>query len=208
MKQIIKSNEEKIFDSIQELKDSIFGLKNSYVNYCYSESNTSLYWDNKKSEDFIQELLGFAKNNDIFEKNFEELIVMAFELSLKFILYACNFEEQRFVSLRKIIYTMKKSNNEEQSVFEIMVENQKEYFDFAYLEECETFCQKIIEVDFDAIYKCCKHAIESFIDTKHLNSISNEKATADIVLRINRLSNIITTEMRHYAEVNGVYDNE
>lgn len=205
---VTKTNEEKIFDVIQDLKDSIFGLKNSYVKYCYSETNEGLYWDNRKSENFIEELLKHAKMTSTYNAQFEGLIVLAFELTLKFILHACNFEEQQFVSLRKIIKTTQKRSKEEQSVFEIMVERQKGYFDMIYFDKLKLFCDQIIDVNFDDFYKSCKHAIEAFIDSHNLNSIKNDKATSELVLRISRLSNITAAEIRKYANINGVYRDE
>ena len=203
-----KTNEEKIFDVIQDLKDSIFGLKNSYVKYCYSETDGSLFWDNKKSEKFIKELLEHAKMTSTYNAQFEGLIVLAFELILKFILHACNFEEQQFVSLRKIIKTTQKESKEDQSIFEIMVEQQKGYFDMVYFDKLQLFSDQIIEVNFDDFYKSCKHAIEAFIDSHNLNSIKNDKVTSELVLRISRLSNITAAEIRKYANINGVYRDE
>ena len=71
---------------------SLFGLKNSYVNYYYSESSDGLYWNNIKSERFIEEIIGQAKSTKTYIEEFDTIIRMAFELSLKFILQARNFE--------------------------------------------------------------------------------------------------------------------
>ena len=208
MATIEKTNEEKIFDAIQDLKDSLFGLKNSYANYCYSESSNGLYWNNNKSERFIEEIISQAKSTKTYNEEFEPIIRAALELSLKFILHACNFEEQQFVSLRKIIKTMEKDIEGEPSVFEIMVNRQKGYFDNIYLEKLEQFSLKMVGIDFEAFYKCCKHAIESFIDKNNLNSINSNRVTSEIVLRINRLSKITSSELRKYAEINGVFRDE
>lgn len=208
MYQTNKSNEENIFDAIQDLKDSIFGLKNSYVQYCYSQSDTGLAWDDDKSNLFIKELLKSATNTKTYKEEFNELVSMVFEIAIEYIRYACNFEEQLFVSLRKIIKTTEKYTCDELSTFEIMIDRQKQYFDLIYLEKCKEFSVKMIEVEFDDFYKCCKNAIEQFIDEKNLNTIYNDRATREIVSRVNRVSNIVAGDIRKNAEVYGVYKNE
>lgn len=203
-----KTNEERIFDSIQELKDSLFGMKLSYVRYCYSKSESGLYWDNQKSERFIQELLNCSKESRCYDETFDDLIMTVFELSLKFILHASNFDEQRFVNLRKIIKTTEKFNISDKSVFEIMVDTQKKYFDLVFLRKCDDFSKKIASIEFDKFYRCCKHGIELFIDNKKLNTILNDDLSMQMVSRINRLANITAMEVRRNAEVNGVFDYE
>lgn len=201
-------NEEKVFDAIQDLKDSVFGLKNSYVRFCYSDSESGRFWDNSRVDIFIDEIIENAKKSSYYKSEFASDIKLILELILKFIHKVCPFEDQRFVSIRKIVKTAEKPTTDYKSVFEIMIETQNQYFDMEYQNKCNELFLNITGIDFQSFYKCIKHGIEAFIDSKGLNILNDDDMTREVLARIKRVTNITTMEVRKYADTNGVFDYE
>lgn len=196
MTELQRNNEEKIFSAIQDLKDSIFGLNNSYVNFCYEYSENFHYLNEEKMDSFISELIELSRNTNTYKNEFESLIKDLLYMEIKYIQHFCPFNDQTFASLRKIAETVYKPNAEYKSTFDVLIGDQKDFLDLIFIEKYDNFTQEIINVDFNEFYKCIKHALEAFIDNHNLNCLNDEAATSNMVFKISRLSQRIQFDTR------------
>lgn len=206
MTEIQKKNEERIFCAIQKLKDSVFGMNSSYVNYCYSYKDGFYHMDNEKMNYFILELVDLAKTTQTYQDEFEQRIYDILFLGIKYIEMFCPFDDQNFAGLRKIAESAYKTSLDYKSTFDILINDQKEQLDLAFLNKYEDFTSNIIKVDFQKFYKCIKHSLEAFIDKNNLNCLYAEELTNKVVFKIERLSQTIqfankqnnSLEVTHY----------
>lgn len=202
-------NEKKIFDAIQELKDSIFGLNQSYADFCYQYSAEYGYTlDQSKLESFAQSLSETAKQVKHYEGAFEPVLPLFFRMSIMFLAAACNPSDWLFVSIRKLGNTVYKANTEEKSVFDIMVEDSSKYLD-EYFEDnifrttYEQFSDAISNVDMTNFGQCTKRALERFIDDNNLNTLNDDVATQNIISRMQRTSVMIARDIQRKSRFQG-----
>lgn len=195
------ANEKKIFDAIQGLKDSIFGLNQPYTDFCYSHSLEEGYTlDLSKLSEFSTSLANTAKQVKYYDATFEPVLPLFFKMAVMFLAAACNPDDWLFVSLRKLGDTVYKTNASEQSVFDIMVENDSKYLNEYYQDKAfqaiyNQFSEEIAFLDMTNFAQCVKQAIERFIDENELNTLNDDIATRNIILRIQRSSEMITRDM-------------
>ena len=196
-------NEERIFDTIQELKDSIFGLKQSYISFCYDYTEENGYVLNyEKLHSFSLELSDIAKKVDCYDDSFANILPSFFKLAVIFLHTTCNPSDWIFVSFRKIGKTIYKNQEDEQSTFDIMVENATEYLkDNLFWKEYSLFNNLIKNVNLSDIDLCIKKTIETFIDEYRLNCLDDDELTQNIISKINRISFFITKESAHKSHV-------
>lgn len=197
-----RENEKKIFDAIQDLKDSIFGLKQSYIPFCFDYSTESGYLLNtEKLNVFSQELAKLARTTKTYDDNFEPVIPLFFIVCIKFLTASCNPSDWLFLSIRKIAKTNDGTEDYPISTFDIMIKNSsvflKGYYqDGIFWNEYDEFKTLMLEVDKDNFYQCIKNTIETFIDENNLNSLNDDKTTQSLLSKINRTSSVIARELQ------------
>ena len=202
-------NEKKIFDAIQELKDSIFGLNQSYADFCYQYSAEYGYTlDQLKIESFAQALSETAMQVKYYEGAFEPVLPVFFRMSIMFLAAACNPSDWLFVSIRKLGNTVYKANTEEKSIFDIMVEDSSKYLDEyfegnVFWEIYKQFSDLISNVDLTNFGQCVKRALERFIDDNNLNTLNDDAATQNIVSRMRRTSVMIARDIQRKSRFQG-----
>lgn len=192
----------KIFDAIQELKDSIFGLNQSYADFCYNYSfENGYYLDQSKLIAFSTSLANTAKQVKYYDSVYAKVLPLFFKMAVMFLAAACNPSDWLFVSIRKLGTAVYKTSAEEQSIFDIMVEDSSafldEYFsDKSFQEVYNQFSKEITTIDMDNFGQCVKRAIERFIDENELNTLNDDVATQNIISRMARTSAIITRDLQ------------
>ena len=196
------SNEQKIFSAIQELKDSIFGLKQSYTEFCYDYSEeTGLFLDPEKTNDFANNLLETSKPVRYYDSDFEEIFPLFIKMSVIFLDATCNPSDWLFVSIRKIGKTIYEEDPQQKSTFEIMVNNAKEAINShhdskQFWDTYELFQSKSSLINMRNFGQYVKLSVERFIDDNGLNYLDDTKATEMLISRINRTSSIIAKEVQ------------
>ena len=186
-------NEEKVFKAIQDLKDSIFGLKQSYIPFCYTNDREDGYrFSEEKTKVFVQKLSECAVETRPYSPELERVIPLFFEVTTKLLAAICSSGDWVFVSFRKLADTAKKSCPEENSVYERIVADHKYKIDRMFDKEAfwplyEEFMGYMGHVDGERFYLCVKQTVECFLDDHRLNCLDKEQLTESIVARISRL---------------------
>lgn len=189
-------NEQRILKAIQQLKDSLFGMDMSYIDYCYYRGEDVCYLDNEKLESFASELFLNAKNTAMYRPEFESILPSFYKLVIKYIDKACPISDRRFVSIRKIAEVVNKPSADYRCPFDIMIDDLKEMFDLIFLSEYSEFSRKIVGIDHESFYRCVKGSVEAFIDSHNLNCLSNDLLTDQTVVKINQLAGRIRVDQR------------
>lgn len=194
-------NEDKIFQAIQDLKDSIFGLKQPYIRYCYEYTEEDGYvFSRERTGVFAHRLTMCARETRTYSEELSAAIPLFFEMCAMLLAAICGKGDWIFVSFRKIAKAALKSSPEEESVLERIVKNSQEdiddmFPDGAFWVLYEEFRPYMGQVDAEGFYLCVKHALEDFLDEHHLNALDKDKATESMVARINRLSAAIERDL-------------
>lgn len=197
-------NEHKVFEAIQSLKDSVFGLKQSFSEYCFDFSNTREYTFNEtKMYSFIDELAKLAQSTRAYSSSFERFIPLFLEMSLRFLAAACNPSDWQFRSIKKLAGTVYRESSDYKSTFDFMVEDTQKYLDAYWAcgqfgKVYSEYSAIILDFDYDACVSfetCVKQTLERFIDSHNLNSLSSDFDTQTIIARITRTANLIQADL-------------
>lgn len=200
-------NEKKVFDAIQELKDSIFGMNQPYIGYCYDyslENGHSLNID--RVDEFANALSETSKKVSVYDNHFSEVLPSFFRLSVLFLDAVCNPSDWIFVSIRKIAETVYKQDNDQQSTFDIMVEKSSIHRFAAketFYKEYNHFNKCIHDVEMTNFARCVKLTLECFIDEKELNPLADDDSIRAIISRVNRTSSVISREIQRRSTLRG-----
>lgn len=194
-------NEEKIFKAIQELKDSVFGLKQPYISFCYNYSREDGYrFIPAKAEFFAAELSRCAMSARTYSEELSEVMPLFFRTVLRLLAAICGSGDWVFVSFRKLAKAALKDTPEDESVLERIVESHRAaiggmFFEEEFWPEYEAFCGYMGRVDSEAFYLCAKHAVEAFVDEHKLNVLDHDSVTDGVVARISRLAAAIDRDL-------------
>jgi len=196
-------NEKAIHEAIQDLKDSIFGMKQSFASMCMtSDSEYVADRDQERTTQFVEELISIAENTDCFTPKMLETVSLFFEVSIKFLLVACPKTDWLFQSIKKISNTVLKNASTEKSTFDVMVEDARIYIDEVFIDEADfwqpyqNFTTCIAAVDQSQFCLCVKRTLEQYTDIHCLNPIDNDELTKRIIDRLYRNSRQIQFELR------------
>ena len=194
-------NEEKVFKAIQDLKDSMFGMKQSYIPFCYTNDREDGYrFSEEKTKAFVEKLCGYAVGTRSYCSELERVIPLFFEVTTKLLAAICSSGDWVFVSYRKLADTAKKTCPEEKSVYERIVEDHRNKIDRMFSKDAfwplyEEFAGYMGQVDGEGFYLCVKHTLEEFLDDHRLNCLDKDQLTESIVARISRLSASIERDL-------------
>ena len=196
-----RSNEEQIFKAIQDLKDSMFGLKQPYIRYCYIYSEEEGYRFSIRMADlFAEELSVVARRTPTYSEELSEVMGLFFRMIPRLLAAICASGDWVCVSFRKLAETALKDTPEEKSVLERIVDSHREAIDETFPDGSfwpvyDAFCGYMGCVDNDAFYRCAKNSVEGFLDERHLNVLDSDRATAGVVARISRLAASIDRDL-------------
>lgn len=201
MNQRQRENEEKIFKAVQDLKDSVFGLKQPYISYCYTYSQEDGYrFVPAKAEYFAAELSRCAAGTRTYSEELSEVMPLFFRTVVRLLAAICGSGDWVFVSFRKLAKTALKSDPTEESVLERIVESHraainKMFWEEEFWPEYEAFNAYMGRVDAENFYLCAKHAVEDFVDEQRLNVLDRDRMTEGVVARISRLAAAIDRDL-------------
>lgn len=181
-KEIILKNEQRILKCVQAMKDSIFGLQNSFMPYCYSNSKLN----KRKMKNFIKELCEISKKVKTYNAAFDNVLPLFFKVSILFFDGAVNNEDKVFSSFRKIASLLEKDGLDGKSTFDIMVDNalliHEDYFiKEGFLDIYAKFSNELLKVDATELYYCIKNLVEEFIDQHKLNYLYNNEVIDEVI---------------------------
>lgn len=205
-----KENEEKLFKAIQDLKDSIFGLKQPYIPLCYDISPERGYeFNSRKMRALVDELTETSKTVRSYQAEFAPILPLFFELCFKFLAAVCNPSDWIFVSIRKIANTLYRHAPGADSTFDRMLRNNRNTIDNLFAQDefwplYEDFSARIDELDFQGFSQCVKHTVETYIDNHHLNTLDHDQATQSIITRLNRVSSTIQRDVSRFDRMESV----
>lgn len=194
-------NEEKIFKAIQDLKDSVFGLRQPYISFCYTWSEEEGYcFSPARAEYFAAELSRCAAGTRRYCEELEPVVPLFFRSILRLLSAICGSGDWIFVSFRKLAETALKNTPEERSVLERIVDDHRKIIDRCFplgefWEDYEAFCGYMGRVDGEAFYHTVKQGVEAFIDEKGLNILDSDRLTDGVVARISRLAASIDRDL-------------
>ena len=201
-----KANEEKIFKAIQDLKDSIFGLKQPYIRYCYTVTEDDGYvFDREKAKFFAGLLAKYSRSTRRYSEELAPVMPLFFEMCAMLLAAICGKGDWVFVSFRKIAETAVKSSPEEESTLNRIVCSYGDEIDSLFPDgafrkiylEFESYMGRVSGEDF---YYTVKYTLEDFLDDQQLNMLDKDKMTAGTVARINRLSAAIERDLNRSGE--------
>ncbi|MBR3704733.1 MAG: hypothetical protein IKM11_04545 [Oscillospiraceae bacterium] len=196
-----RSNEEKIFKAIQDLKDSVFGLKQPYIRYCYTYTEEEGYrFCVPMADAFADELSMIAQHAPTYCDELSAVMPLFFRMIPRLLAAICASGDWIFVSFRKLAETALKDTPEEKSVLERIVESHRAVIDETFPNgefwpDYEAFCGYMGRVDNEAFYRCAKNTVEKFLDERQLNVLDSDRATAGVVARISRLAAAIERDL-------------
>ena len=205
MNQRQRENEDRIFHAIQDLKDSVFGLKQPYISFCYISSSEDGYlFSIEKAFSFADELSQYAKQTRTFSAELSDVMPLFFRTIVKLLAAICGSSDWTFVSFRKLAKTALKNTPEETSVLERIVESHRAVIDDMFTNnefwpEYEAFRSYMGHIDGEAFYLCAKHAVEDFVDDHKLNVLDRDQLTDGVVARISRLAAAIDRDLERPA---------
>ena len=197
-----QENEDKIFSAIQDLKDSMFGMKQPYTRYCYIHSDEDGYvFSEEKAEVFLTLLCSFSPETRTYNPEWGAVMPLFFRVTLRLLAAICNSGDWIFVSFRKLAKTAMKYSPNEKSVYERIVDSHREQIDRAFPSgsfwaDYESFCTFMGFIDPEAFYQCVKNTLERFLDDQHLNVLDRDQMTDSVVARISRLSAAIERDLK------------
>lgn len=189
-----KANEDKIFKAIRDFKDSVFGLRQSYMPFCYTRSGEDGdVFSMEKMTAFARELTGYAKQTKEYTDELEGVLSGYFPTVLMLLHAICSSGDWMFVSMRKLAEAALKSSVEDESTLDRIVSSYRSRIDRAFpcgefWQEYEAFCRDMGRVDNEAFYLSVKHALEAFLDEHRLNVLDRDSSTDAIVARLSRLA--------------------
>jgi len=201
-----KENEEKVFKAIQGLKDSIFGLKQPYIRYCYTfTENDGYVFDREKAKFFAGLLAKYSRGTRRYSEELAPVMPLFFEMCAMLLAAICGKGDWVFVSFRKIAETAVKSSPEEESTLNRIVCSYGDEIDSLFPDgafrkiylEFESYMGRVSGEDF---YYTVKYTLEDFLDDQQLNVLDKDKMTAGTVARINRLSAAIERDLNRSGE--------
>lgn len=196
-----RQNEDRIFKAIQDLKDSIFGLRQSYIPFCYTNDQEDGYrFSEEKTALFVAELSEYAGRTRTYSDELKEAMPLFFEVSLKLLAAICSSGDWVFVSFRKLANAAMKDSSEEESTFERIVASHRAPIERMFPTDSfwlpyEKFCGYMGRVNAENFSLCVKHTVEDFLDDHCLNCLDKDQLTESIVARISRLSASIERDL-------------
>lgn len=196
-----KINEEQVFKAIQNLKDSIFGLKQSYTRYCYRVTEEDGYvFDREKAKFFAGLLSKYSSYTRKYSEELAPVMPLYFEMCAMLLATICGKGDWVFVSFRKIAETAVKSSPEEESTLNRIVsrywdELDSMFPDGAFRTLYEEFDSYMGRVSGEAFYYTVKYTLEDFLDDNSLNVLDRDRMTESAVARINRLAASIERDL-------------
>ena len=196
-----RTNEEQIFKAIQDLKDSVFGLKQPYIRYCYTYSEEEGYqFSIPMADAFAEELSDIARQMPTYCEELSEVMDLFFRMIPRLLAAICASGDWIFASFRKLAETALKDSPEEESVLERIVNGHRDVIDETFPDGSfwpvyDAFCSYMGRVDNDAFYRCAKNGVEGFLDERRLNVLDSDRATAGVVARISRLAASIDRDL-------------
>ena len=201
-----RENEALIFKAIQDLKDSVFGLKQSYVRYCYTYSEEDgRRFSVPKADAFAQELSTIAQQTPTYCGELAEVMPLFFRVIPRLLTAICGSGDWIFASFRKLAEAALKETPEEKSILECIVDDHRAEIDAAFPNgefwpDYETFCGYMGRVDNESFYRCAKLTVEAFLDERCLNVLDRDQATAGVVARISRLAAAIDRDLSRWED--------
>lgn len=196
-----RNNEEQIFKAIQDLKDSVFGLKQPYIRYCYTYSEEEGYrFCATMADAFADELSAAARRVPSYREELADVMPLFFRMIPRLLAAICASGDWIFVSFRKLADTALKNAPEEESVLERIVQSHREVIDETFPDGSfwpiyDAFCAYMGRVDNEAFYRCAKNSVETFLDEHQLNVLDSDRATSTVVARISRLAAAIDRDL-------------
>ena len=212
MSTLIKENELAIHRAVQDLKDSIFGMKQPFFSMGIlkeSENSTTLHQENFSS--FIGELECIAKTIPEHEISLAIVLKNFWILSIKFLLVACPEEDWNFQSIKKLATTVAKKDSQTDSVFDILLRDAQSDLSIAYPNENDfwslynEFSSQIVNCDIDKFSQLNKHTLEKYIDKHSLNTLDSQDSTQRIVSHIERYSRQAEYILKKLCNVEGTW---
>ena len=206
---LIRENERKVFDAIQSLKDSVFGLKSSYVPFCYTAKKRGMSFDWEKYELFVEELCECAKEVEGYSEAIGERLREFFGLVLLFVDLFCPQDDRCFSSFKKLALTVLESGGSKGSLFDAIILDyvERDETDDAFRSDYKSFSSKIAEVDNETFYRCEKIAVENFIDRHALNCLRSSEETMRAVSEIQNIAMRLQRDFSQAREL-GASDDE
>ncbi len=189
-----RANEDKIFKAIRDFKDSVFGLRQSYVPFCYTHSREDGdVFSVEKMSVFAFELFVYARQTKEYTDELKQVLSSYFRMVLMLLHAICSSGDWIFVSMRKLAEAALKSGTESESTLDRIVKSHTDRIDSAFpdgefWEEYEMFCRDMGRVDNEAFYLSVKHALETFLDEHQLNVLDRDSSTDAVVARLSRLA--------------------
>lgn len=198
-------NEEKIFDAIQDLKDSIFGMKQPYIRFCYRRTEDGIEFDREKTAQFAAELTELSHHTLAYSEELEPVMPLFFEMCAMLLAAICGRGDWIFVSFRKIARTALKASPEEESTLERIVQSHKETIDFSFPDGSffplyDAFNSYMGHVESNDFYHTVKYTLENFVDSHRLNVLDRDRMTENVTARIHRLSAAIERDLNRGEE--------
>lgn len=197
-----QKHEDEIFQAIQDLKDSIFGLKQPYTPYCYEDIPGQGYvFSPAKTGEFVGQLCALAREVRSYREELEPVLPLFFSMTVRLLSAICGSGDWVFVSFRKIAKTALKSEPDEESTLDRIVSSHRHLLDLHFPEgefwaDFDVFSHYMGRVDPDSFYMCVKHTVERYLDCRRLNPLDSPRTTQAITTRIHRLSAAIEQELR------------
>ena len=187
---LIKENEAKVFEAIQSLKDSVFGLKASYVPFCYTARKQGMSFDWEKYEGFVDGLCACAEEVSGYTDSIGLRLREFFGLVIRFVDLICPADDRCFASFKKLALTVPREEGCPRSVFEVIIQSymERDELDAAFLKEYESFTAGMLLEDFEVFYRCEKIAVEKFVDRHALNCLRSSEETMRAVSEIQDLA--------------------
>ena len=185
---LIRENEAKIFEAIQNLKDSVFGLKASYVPFCYTARKRGMSFDWEKYELFVDELCKCAEEVEGYTETIGERLREFYGIVIRFVDLFCPQDDRCFASFKKLALTVSEDGGSKGTLFDAIMRDyvERDELDDAFRRAYESFSAKIGGEDFAAFYRCEKIAVEHFIDRHELNCLRSSEETLRAIEEIQR----------------------
>ncbi len=197
-----RENEDKVFKAIQDLKDSIFGMRQPYIRYCYIHTDEDgLVFCDEKAEIFVTLLCSFCSGTRTYSEEWGAVMPLFFRVTARLLAAICNSGDWIFVSFRKLAKAAMKSSPEEESVYERIVDSHRAQIDQTFPSgvfwpDYESFRSFMGQMDPEDFYLCVKHTLEDFLDDQNLNVLDRDQLTDSVIARMSRLSAAIERDLR------------
>lgn len=197
-----RENEDKIFAAVQDLKDSIFGMKQPYTPFCYDiTEEDGLVFNDGRAAAFAAELSAFARSTRTYSEALAPAVPIFFLVTLRLLAAICSSGDWVFVSFRKLAKTVGKDSPEEESVYERIVDSHRPHIDRLFPDgrfwpDYDIFRHSMDHADSEDLFLCIKHTLEAFLDDRHLNALDHDPMTENISARISRLSAAVERDLR------------